>query len=166
VIKAWLNSPDHKKNLFNSYYKEIGVAVEEGMFDRQNTILVVQIFGAPPLGAMNRQTNNFQFQNYPLSQNYLPYYLSSSQQTLPQEKLLTHAANEYLIPSISFSEKKSEIFLNEPIENNSRTVLNKFFVQYNLHSIFKYFNFILSAVLLLFMFYIYFMSFSRLSGFS
>lgn len=46
IIKAWISSEDHKKNLLSSNYKEIGVAVLEGTFQGQNTILVVQIFGA------------------------------------------------------------------------------------------------------------------------
>jgi hypothetical protein len=45
AIKAWLNSPSHKKNLLNNKFKEIGVAVVEGNFQGKNTIIVVQIFG-------------------------------------------------------------------------------------------------------------------------
>lgn len=46
VIKAWLNSEEHKRNLLNPNYQEIGVAVLEGDFEGQKTILVVQIFGS------------------------------------------------------------------------------------------------------------------------
>lgn len=47
VIKAWLDSPTHKKNLLNDRFQEIGVAVVEGKFQGQNSIIVVQIFGTP-----------------------------------------------------------------------------------------------------------------------
>ena len=47
VIKAWLKSPTHKKNLLNKRFKEIGVAVINGKFDGNDAILVVQIFGSP-----------------------------------------------------------------------------------------------------------------------
>jgi len=50
VIKAWLKSPSHKKNLLNSNFKEIGVAVIENEFQGANTILIVQIFGEPLAG--------------------------------------------------------------------------------------------------------------------
>ena len=166
VMNAWLNSPAHKKNILNSYYEEIGVAVKEGIFDGQNTIIVAQIFGAPPLGAARGQASDFQFQNYTASENYLPYYLSSSEQSLSQEKLLTHAASEYLTSDISFSEKKEENFLVEYGGNTSQETLYNFFAQYNFTSIFKYLNLAISTILLLFIFYIYFFSFSRLSKFS
>lgn len=47
VVKAWLNSPTHKKNLLYPEYQEIGVAVVEGDYRGQESVLVVQIFGTP-----------------------------------------------------------------------------------------------------------------------
>ncbi len=47
TMDAWIDSPSHKKNILNSKFKEIGVAVLEGEFQGQNTILTVQIFGTP-----------------------------------------------------------------------------------------------------------------------
>jgi len=47
TIKAWLKSPSHKENLLNERFEEIGVAVLEGEFENNNTVLVVQIFGTP-----------------------------------------------------------------------------------------------------------------------
>lgn len=46
LMKAWIESEAHRKNLLNPNYKEIGVAILNGNFDGQNTIIVVQIFGA------------------------------------------------------------------------------------------------------------------------
>jgi len=45
VYQAWLNSPDHKANIVNPNYKEIGTAVLGG-FGENNTIVVVQEFGS------------------------------------------------------------------------------------------------------------------------
>lgn len=45
VIQAWLASPDHRKNLLSSRYKEIGVAVTTGTINGVNSVLVVQMFG-------------------------------------------------------------------------------------------------------------------------
>lgn len=47
IIKAWLGSEPHKKNLLNVRFTEIGIAVAEGKFDGEATIVVVQIFGEP-----------------------------------------------------------------------------------------------------------------------
>lgn len=48
VVNAWMNSPSHKENIVNGKYKEIGVAVVNGVLDGQETTLVVQMFGTPP----------------------------------------------------------------------------------------------------------------------
>lgn len=46
VVAAWMASQTHKDNLLNSKYKDIGIAVVEGVLNGQKTILVVQEFGA------------------------------------------------------------------------------------------------------------------------
>lgn len=45
VVEAWMSSKTHKENLLNPKYKEIGIAVVEGVLDGQKTTLVVQMFG-------------------------------------------------------------------------------------------------------------------------
>ena len=45
VVAAWMASPTHRDNLLNSNYKDIGIAVEEGVLNGQKTILIVQEFG-------------------------------------------------------------------------------------------------------------------------
>jgi len=57
AIKAWLNSPSHKKNLLNDKFKEIGVAVVEHRFQGKNTTIIVQIFGTPVMPLNNIATN-------------------------------------------------------------------------------------------------------------
>lgn len=45
VVSAWMNSPTHRDNLLNANYKDIGIAVVEGILNGQKTTLVVQEFG-------------------------------------------------------------------------------------------------------------------------
>lgn len=160
VLDAWLASPAHKKNILNSYYEEIGVAVAEGNFDGQNTTLVVQIFGTPPLGVARPRVAGSQLQNY-LTDYNLPYYLPSSLQALPQEKLLTHSISNELVFS-NYLPKSNDYYKTDYSENNSPERLNNFFVQYNLLSLAKYLNIIFSSLLLFFLAYIYFFCFSNL----
>lgn len=47
VVNAWMASPSHRDNILNSRYKEVGIAVLEGVLKGQRTILVVQEFGSP-----------------------------------------------------------------------------------------------------------------------
>lgn len=44
VVSAWMNSQTHRDNLLNSHYKDIGIAVVEGVLNGQKTTLVVQEF--------------------------------------------------------------------------------------------------------------------------
>ena len=50
VVRAWMNSPGHKANIMNVYYREIGVAVVSGPMNGVDTVLVVQMFGQPSGG--------------------------------------------------------------------------------------------------------------------
>lgn len=45
VVVAWMASPTHKDNLLNPKYKDIGIAVADGVLNGQKTTLVVQMFG-------------------------------------------------------------------------------------------------------------------------
>ena len=47
VVAAWAASPSHRDNLLSKNYKEIGVAVVNGLLDNRETTLVVQVFGTP-----------------------------------------------------------------------------------------------------------------------
>jgi hypothetical protein len=44
--QAWLDSPTHRANILNGNFKEIGVAVKEGIVNDHSTIVVVQLFGS------------------------------------------------------------------------------------------------------------------------
>lgn len=53
VVAAWMNSTSHKENIINSKYRDIGIAVEDGVINGQKTTLVVQMFGTTSLLAAN-----------------------------------------------------------------------------------------------------------------
>lgn len=47
VNNAWLNSPEHRKNILKPEYTNIGVAVVKGQLEGHETTLIVQMFGRP-----------------------------------------------------------------------------------------------------------------------
>lgn len=53
IVAAWLASPTHRDNLLNPKYKDIGIAVVEGVLNGQKTTLIVQMFGTTELLASN-----------------------------------------------------------------------------------------------------------------
>lgn len=48
VVDAWMASPTHRENLLSPRYKDIGIAVSQGLLKGQTTVLVVQEFGTQP----------------------------------------------------------------------------------------------------------------------
>jgi hypothetical protein len=48
VNTAWMNSPEHRANLLNSHFTEIGIAVVQGVYQGHQTTYVVQEFGTSP----------------------------------------------------------------------------------------------------------------------
>ncbi len=47
VVEGWMNSPEHRKNILNPKYTEIGVAIRQGLFQGKEVWLAVQVFGTP-----------------------------------------------------------------------------------------------------------------------
>jgi uncharacterized protein YkwD len=54
LLKAWMNSPTHKENIINPKYEEIGIAVVNGTLNGIKTTLVVQHFGTPLIGSVQK----------------------------------------------------------------------------------------------------------------
>ena len=52
MMNAWMNSPTHRDNIINNKYTEIGIAVVPGTLQGHETVLVVQLFGAPSVGSV------------------------------------------------------------------------------------------------------------------
>lgn len=52
MMSAWMASPTHKENIVNPKYSEIGIAVVPGTLEGKETVLVVQLFGAPGSGSV------------------------------------------------------------------------------------------------------------------
>lgn len=52
MVAAWMASPTHRDNIVNAKYKEIGIAVVPGTLQGKDTMLVVQLFGAPANGTV------------------------------------------------------------------------------------------------------------------
>ena len=47
VTSAWLNSPEHRANILNANFTQIGIAIATGTFEGQPSVYVAEEFGAP-----------------------------------------------------------------------------------------------------------------------
>jgi uncharacterized protein YkwD len=45
VIRAWMESPDHRANMLSSNYRDVGFAVKLGKLNGEETVLIVEEFG-------------------------------------------------------------------------------------------------------------------------
>ena len=47
VEHAWMASPEHKANIMNREFREVGFGMASGMYEGKPTTFVVQMFGTP-----------------------------------------------------------------------------------------------------------------------
>lgn len=47
VTNAWMNSPEHRANILNGNFTNIGIATAQGTFQGHPAVYVVELFGAP-----------------------------------------------------------------------------------------------------------------------
>jgi hypothetical protein len=47
VTTAWMNSPEHRANILDQNYTQIGIAAATGTYEGQSTVYVVELFGTP-----------------------------------------------------------------------------------------------------------------------
>ena len=47
LVDAWMNSSEHRENIMRAQYKEIGIAIERGIYQGQEVFIAVQIFARP-----------------------------------------------------------------------------------------------------------------------
>ena len=47
VVNAWMNSPEHRANILDGNYTQIGIATAQGEYQGHQAIFVVQFFGQP-----------------------------------------------------------------------------------------------------------------------
>ena len=52
VITAWMDSDEHRDNMLNSHYTDVGFAVLEGRLGDSDTNIIVAMYGAPQTNSM------------------------------------------------------------------------------------------------------------------
>lgn len=69
VTAAWMASPDHRANILNTHYTQVGFAVADGTLDGHATTLVVALYGQPisVLAASSAQKNTVSNVTEPLT---------------------------------------------------------------------------------------------------
>ncbi|MFA5359675.1 MAG: CAP domain-containing protein [Patescibacteria group bacterium] len=138
IMKAWENSPLHKKNLLSPYYQEIGVATVDGKFQGQDTTIVVQIFGAPTFSSFQPSTinSNLNYSNLNLVSNQFNSAKNLLNYSIINKELLANYNNKIILPS----------------KNNLITEANNFIVQPEFNVIDSGLTIILSFLVLIYLF--------------
>ncbi len=47
VVNAWMHSREHRENILNPQYTDVGFAIKNGVLQGEQTTLIVQMFGKP-----------------------------------------------------------------------------------------------------------------------
>ncbi|MCB9819825.1 CAP domain-containing protein [Candidatus Nomurabacteria bacterium] len=50
VVTAWMNSPEHRENMLDGEFSDVGFAVKKGELDGKMTTLIVALYGKPAAG--------------------------------------------------------------------------------------------------------------------
>jgi uncharacterized protein YkwD len=57
TVDAWMSSSAHRANIMNSTYKDIGIAVVDGMLDGRSATVVVAYYAVPTVAAVQAATD-------------------------------------------------------------------------------------------------------------
>jgi hypothetical protein len=87
IEDAWMKSPEHKANILNENFKEIGISAKEGKLNGQDTIFVVQMFGEENKGPIDSSSGNIS------SSMYIP----NSNKNTPDAKSNILSSEKYTI---------------------------------------------------------------------
>ncbi len=83
MVKAWMNSETHRKNILNESFTQTGIAVGNGVIEGKETTVAVQIFGIPSVAfaqsnamvAGERSVSpSFSLSN-PMNKSQIPYFI-------------------------------------------------------------------------------------------
>jgi len=109
--EAWMASPTHRANILNEKYKEIGVAVKEGVINGHETIVVVQMFGSGDKSTSSVNEKNLlpEGERKKTSENYFPELPLGGQEEKMNDKFF------WLRPFVT-SPQKGEIVSEKEIE--------------------------------------------------
>jgi hypothetical protein len=92
VNQAWMNSPEHRANILNSHFTDIGIATAQGMYEGQETTFVVQEF-ASPADNLAAAADNVLDVITPAQPTQMAYATSKSATTSAAQVLGTSAAS-------------------------------------------------------------------------
>lgn len=94
IVQAWMNSPSHRDNILSPKYKDIGFAIVEGNMTGEDTVLVVEMFGA---------------QDVPIYAANTPLTAKSSETQKAKVRVLTESQSVVMQEASRDSSKQSEI---------------------------------------------------------
>lgn len=94
MLAAWMASPTHRKNILESRYQDIGVAVINGSLLGTETTLVVQLFGTPSMAQPridNQGSRTESSKVVPAAQPAQITFVEQPTQTSPRQNVLASA---------------------------------------------------------------------------
>jgi uncharacterized protein YkwD len=126
VNVAWMNSPLHRKNILDGKFTEIGIATARGVYNGQETVFVVQLFGRPLARAQTTAVG-------PLPESAAPTEVFSpvagaaqagSAETLVLGEEENQVSEEIFISTVNPEVAEEDILVTEPTGNEVESQSN------------------------------------------
>lgn len=83
VMTAWMNSPEHKENIINANYQDVGFAILTGELDGKQTTLIVALYGQPAESLITNVANTFSEAKTVGQTNFLTQFAVALQSITP-----------------------------------------------------------------------------------
>jgi len=97
AVKAWMKSPTHRANILSPNYTEVGFSISEGRLQNEDTVLIVQEFGARADGIVEISPDQPVAQVQGSSNEKLPKELSTTLVKKPMFNLTAFAKGVTMI---------------------------------------------------------------------
>lgn len=92
VTRAWMQSPDHRANIVNGNFQEVGIATAEGTYKGKSTTFVVQLFGTPASLAAAAQQQEASAPSVPSEATSTPQVAAAVSEPAPEPAPITKPA--------------------------------------------------------------------------
>jgi hypothetical protein len=116
VMSAWMASPTHRKNILESRYQDIGVAVLDGDLMGNQTTLVVQMFGTPSTvvpSTSKTGSDTTKSKNQNITVGSIPVEITFAEQASPRPAQEPFTRQEVLASTVlQSSQLQSSIFFS------------------------------------------------------
>lgn len=97
LVKAWLDSPSHAKNILNGYFTDIGIGIAKGEIEGRKTTVVVMFLGTEIPKSIQTSAAVIEDLDNNVKKPETLIVTSSVQETFPQEPVIVQVVEDNVL---------------------------------------------------------------------